>query len=148
MWSEVSKDGTVSEKVSESLDTLKKELSPVVEKEASSGAKAFETINFTPVLSPNNYEAEFAIKEDDLIFHIWPWKYHETEERGVQTPRFRKDFEEKLNRSFGSVFFSKWEYEFNEEMGSYFIRAPGSGSNMFAKENAIECLENLHKEMS
>ncbi|TXH11230.1 MAG: hypothetical protein E6R04_02855 [Spirochaetes bacterium] len=148
MWSERSSEGVVSEKSSTELDSLKKELSPIVVKEADSGVKGFDPLNFQPVMSPSNYEAEFAAKGEDLIFHVWPWKFHESDRAGKIRPRFRKGFETHLNTAFGKVFFSKWEYSFDEDMGSYFVRAPGAGSSQFMRENAIEALENLHSAMT
>lgn len=148
MWSERTSEGVVSEKASSELDTLKKELSPIVVKEADSGVKGFDQIDFQPVMSPSNYEAEFASKEDDLIFHIWPWKFHEADRAGKIRPRFVKHFDRLLDKAFSKVFFSKWEYSFDEDMGSFFVKARGFGSGQFARENAIEALETLHSVMT
>lgn len=148
MWSERSSEGVVSEKVSSELDSLKKELSPIVVKEADSGVKGFDQLDFQPVMSPSNYEAEFASKGDDLIFHIWPWKFHEADRAGKIRPRFKKNFDTLLTAAFGKVFFSKWEFSFDEDMGSFFVKAHGFGSGQFARENAIEALECLHSAMT
>jgi len=148
MWSERSSDGKVQSAQSSERDAAKQVLAPFAEKEADQGVKPFDPINFQEVLSPENYEAEFAMKEDDIIFHIWPWKLHEADKNGRVRPRFKKDFVQHLNFAFGKVFFSRWTFEFDEDMGSYFVKATGFGASQFARELALEAMEVLHKEMS
>lgn len=148
MWSERSSDGKVSSKQSSDLDLVKESLAPFAEKEANAGVKGFDPIDFQEVLSPENYEAEFASKENDIIFHIWPWKLHEADKNGKVRPRFKKDFVQHLNFAFGRVFFNRWSFEFDEDMGSYFVKATGFGTSQFARELALNAMEALYEEMS
>jgi hypothetical protein len=137
-------DGSVDAK---SFENTKSELLPIAHKESLTGAKTIQPIDFQPVKSPGNYEAEFAVKGEDVIFHFWPWGYHEAERRGVALPRFKKNFAEKLNSSMAKTF-GQHRIQISEDpdMGAFFVKAVGFGINQFHRELCIEACENLHNE--
>ena len=129
-----------------SLDDTKSELLPLAQKEAAAGAKPIQPIDFQPVKSPGNYEAEFAVKDDDVIFHFWPWGYHDAERRGTALPRFSKDFIEKLSASMAKTFGQhRLQVSEDQDMGAFFVKAVGYGTNQFHRKLCIEACENLHQ---
>src|SRR3954463_8140201 len=98
-WTQKNQEGSASvvpPELEKEYDQVKKDSLPKVQKEANDGVRPFKTVDFQPVKSPNIYEAEFGVKEEDVIFHFWPWNYHMLERQGHRTPEFPKGFQIKL----------------------------------------------------
>jgi hypothetical protein len=128
------------------LDQVKAESLPVIEKEADRGQRPFETIKFQPVRSPGIYEAEFAAKEEDLIFHFWPYGYRKAKRAGTAAPWFNKKFEPTLTTSMKKVFGEqRVEIAHDKDMGSFFVKAIGWGEHQFARDLSIQVCEEVHK---
>lgn len=129
------------------LEEAKKDL-PIIQKEAASGLKPFELIKFQPVLSAGRFEAEFAVKGDDVIFHIWPHGYHEAERDKRHPPRFPKGFADLLVKTMGSAFDPmRIEIHEDRDIGAWFVKAIGYGSSTFYRELSIKAVTSLHKAM-
>jgi len=143
-WSEKFADGSSKESPSQEYDALKDSLLPVTVRESKSGNKFIAPIDFQPVKSPKNYEAEFAVKGEDLIFHFWPWGYHDAEADGLALPRFKPNFEKFLTQAIAAQFGNKTFISRDEDVGAFFIKAPGFGLNQFHRELAIKACEELH----
>src|SRR5687767_9711082 len=121
----------------------------VIEEEARAGDKLIEPVNFQPVRSPGNYEAEFAAKGDDIIFHFWPDGYHDAQNKGKHPPRFKKDFGHHLFVAMSATFGPRrLEIENDDDMGAIFVKATGYGTNQFFRTMAISVCEDLHKKLS
>lgn len=143
-WTEKNSDGSSGAKTSAEYDLLKENLLPVAAKEASQD-KNVKPLEFQPVKSPGNYEAEFTRKDDDVIFHFWPWGFHEAQDKGTTLPRFRQGFETFLVQSMSEVFNARTiQIEHDLDMGALFLRCRGAGLNQFFRENAIKACESLH----
>lgn len=128
------------------LSKTKEEFLPIAAKEASSGDKGIQTVEFQPVKSPGTYEAEFAVKGEDVIFHFWPWGYHDAERRGETLPRFKKGFQASLAKAMSEAFDSKRvEIQDDPDMGAIFVKASGFGTNQFFRKLSIDACERLHK---
>lgn len=128
------------------LSKTKEEFFPIAVKEASGGDKGIAPVEFQPVKSPGTYEAEFAVKGDDVIFHFWPWGYHDAERRGETLPRFKRGFQNFLITAMSEAFDPKrLVVEDDKDMGAIFVKATGFGSNQFYRKLCIEACEKLHK---
>lgn len=128
------------------LSKTKEEFLPIAEKEASAGDKGVAPISFQPVKSPGTYEAEFAVKGEDVIFHFWPWGYHEAERRGETLPRFKRGFQNFLIKAMSEAFDPKrLVVEDDKDMGAIFVKATGFGTNQFYRNLCIDACERLHK---
>lgn len=107
--------------------------------------KVIEPVHFQPVKSPGNYEAEFAIKDGDVIFHFWPYGFHEAQVREQTPPRFKRGFHQFLVSAMASAFDSRrLEFEDDKDMGAIFVRAKGFADNQFYRQLAIQACEKLH----
>jgi hypothetical protein len=129
-------------------DKARDEGLPVVTKEAESGVKPVEPLRFQAVKSPGIYEAEFAKKERDLIFHFWPWEYHKAEHEGRPTPAFKKDFYHHITETAASIFGAgRFELKDDTDMGAIFLQAFGWGESDGYRQIAIRFCEEFHKAM-
>ncbi len=127
------------------LSKARDEVLPVITQESESGAKPFKRLVFQPVKSPGNYEAEFVVKNDDLVFHFWPSGFHEAERGGLALPRFNKDFETKLQQAMATSFDKpRLDISFDKEMGAWFVLAKSYGTSLFHRNLAISACEKLH----
>ena len=144
-WNEKFADGTTGVKSSKEYDSKKESLSPLAAKEAQQD-KGIDPIEFQPVKSPGNYEAEFAKKDDDVIFHFWPWGFHDAQDKGTTPPRFKNGFETFLTQVMAEQYGAKRiQLEKDLDMGALFVRAMGASSNQFFREVAIKACELLHQ---
>ena len=135
----------VSKDRASELDKEKASSLPTIQKE-SEEAKPFDPMKFQPVKSPDIYEAEFANKNSDVIFHFWPWNYHLAEREGKTTPKFKSGFEAALRKSMAVVFQEhRLEFQRDDDVGAWFVRAKGWGENQFSRELSIKACEALHK---
>lgn len=124
------------------------DLKPVILREEGLGAKPVVVIDFQPILSKGFYEAEFAMKGNDVIFHFWPDRYHEAERSELPTPTFPKDFEVKLKAVLGDVFGAhRVEMSMDADIGAWFAKAFGYGTHEYARKLSIEVCEKLHKDL-
>ncbi len=136
-----------SQKAADDYDGLKKELAPVMEKEAVI-RQDLEPIHFQPVRSPGIYEAEFGQKREDILFHFWPYGYHAADNDKKVLPRFPNGFPSVLLRVMTEIFKEgRVEMSYDADMGSWFVKAKGWGSSMFARELSIKACEGVHKGM-
>ena len=137
--------GSVDAERAKVLDLAREEKLPVIEKEAATGVKSLDPLKFQPVHSPGIYEAEFAMKGDDIIFHFWPWGYHKSDRNGEKTPRLSRNFPAVLSQVFTNLFGSgRFDIENDEDMGAHYVRCIGWGSNQFARDLAIKACKGLH----
>lgn len=138
---------TVSQRTAE-LAQARDEVLPLATAEIAAGDKSIDPIDFQPVRSPGNYDAEFALKGDDLIFHFWPSGFHEAQRNNHTPPRFKRGFTFHLVRVMSDTFGAKRiEIEPDEDMGAVFVKALGQSSNQFYRKLAIEACEKLHKNL-
>ena len=121
---------------------------PVIEKEAEGGVKPIEPLRFQPVRSPKIYEAEFAVKGKDLIFHFWPDGYHDAERDGRAKPALKPHFIHNLLETMADVFGSgRIKLEEDRDVGAIFVQVFGWGENDSYRQIAIEACEKFHKAM-
>ena len=130
------------------LDEAREQGLPTIKKEADAGVKPFAQVQLQPVKSPGIYEAEFGVKDSDVIFHFWPSGYHVAERRGVAGPKFKPGFENALKKVMGEVFDAKRVTIDNDiDMGALFVRAKGWGEAQFHRDLCIKACEQLHAAM-
>lgn len=132
-----------AERVKE-LEQSRAEGQPVVEKEAEKGQVPFDGIRFQPVKSPGLYEAEFAKKGKDIVFHFWPYGYHSAQRSNTASPRFPSAFAEKLAEAMKKEFGTAVHVEFDRDITSYYVRVNGWGERQFYAELSIAVCEKLH----
>lgn len=138
------KELPVTEERIKELEKSKAEGQPIVEQEAEKGQVPFNGIKFQPVKSPGLYEAEFAQKEKDVIFHFWPYGHHSAQRRNIASPRYPNHFAEKLTEVMTKEFGTAARIEFDRELTSYFVRVKDLGEKQFFRELAIAACEKLH----
>jgi hypothetical protein len=127
------------------LNKTREESLPAMLKEAEVGKKPFIPIHFQPVRSPGLYEAEFAKKGEDVIFHFWPYGYHEADRNNHAAPKFPAGFQMKLTECVGSVFGShRVTVNHDIDMGAFFVCASGWASQQFWFDLAVKACQNLH----
>jgi hypothetical protein len=151
-WSQKTKSNTVesvASTIAKEYDTVRDMSLPIFQKEADQhAAHALQPVDFQPVRSPGIYEAEFGVKYDDLIFHFWPWHYHQETNAGRTAPRFKKGFEEAvaavMSKEFGA---NRFEIKLDEDVGAIFVKCFGFGVTQFHREMAIKACENIHLAM-
>lgn len=146
-WVERNNETQVTAKVTEDrerdLNKARDESIPMVTRDQS--RKDLTPLEFQPVKSPGIYEGEFAVKDEDLIFHFWPYGYHKAERDGHARPRFRPGFDKWLADVMGSVFSpNRIEIKHDEDVGAWFVRASGYGTNQFHRKLCIKACELLH----
>jgi hypothetical protein len=128
------------------LDWEKSNSLPLIAKEADSGEKQIVPIVFQPVQSPGNFEAEFGVKDGDLIFHFWPWHYHLDEKAGRMKRAFKKGFREALGTSMHASFEAPTiTIAEDRDMGAWFVMVKGGGRHQFHRQRAITAVTALHK---
>lgn len=149
MWEELDKSTNARfQSAKPEYDAARKELVPVIQKEEQGGAKPIDLIEFQPVRSKGIFESEFASKGEDLIFHFWPWGYHEADRSNRPTPTFHKYFETSLKTEFCKVFGDhRVVMSLDSDVGAWFVKAIGWGQHEFARKNAIEACTNLHRSL-
>lgn len=119
---------------------------PVISSEP--GKKEFEPVSPQPVQSPGIYEAEFMTMGKDVIFHFWPWGYHDAESLNKVPPRFLKTFPDALKRAVASSLPSiKHEVTEDRDMGAWFVKAYGLADNLFSRDLAIKVCQTVHENM-
>lgn len=131
------------------LDEVKKTSLPIVQKEADGGVRPFEPMALQPVKGVLTFEGEFGVKGNDVIFHFWPWGYHDADrQEGTVIPKFRKDIKQVLKASFKTVYEpSRCEFSYDGDLGSWFVLAKGYGQAQFFREVCIEAVTALHKNL-
>ena len=127
------------------LNEARDQALPAMLKEAEVGKKPFIPVHFQPVRSPGLYEAEFAKRDNDVIFHFWPYGYHEADRKGIAAPRFPKDFEPKLTTAMGDVFGThRITVKHDMDMGAFFVCASGWANQQFWFDLAVKACQSLH----
>lgn len=138
----------VSPERAETLNGAKKEVHPIIVKEASQGDKPVEPLRFQPVKSPGLFEAEFAKRGADLIFHFWPWGLHEADRTGQPRPPFSATFRSVmpavLYKHFGTRFVHITE---DRDMGSFFVKVDGYGAKQFFHDLAVKAVTEIHHKL-
>lgn len=130
------------------LNEARDQALPAMLKEAEIGKKPFIPVRFQPVRSPGLYEAEFAKRDNDVIFHFWPYGYHEADRKNLAAPKFPKDFQAKLSESMNSAFGPHRVSVKNDlDMGAFFVCATGWGIQQFWFDLAVKACQNLHKSL-
>jgi len=150
-WVEQEQQGrkklTVTEERAALLDKVKAEALPPIRHEVANGDKPFEPIRFQPVRSPGLFEAEFAKKEDDVIFHFWPWGLHEAERSGKPRPPFSKNFRDVLQKAFKHSFGADAELSEDRDMGAWFVKVRGLGRKQFWHDLSVKAATLVHTEL-
>lgn len=131
------------------FDEVKRASLPVVQKEADGGVRPFKTVELQPVKGVNTFEAEFGVKGEDVIFHVWPWGYHDADRKeGARLPEFKKGFDQVLKAAMGKVFGEgRIELSFDGDMGAWFVLAKGFSSNQFHRNICLDAAKALHDAM-
>lgn len=116
---------------------------PMIAKEEE---RPFEQVYPQPVISPGIYEAEFMTKGRDVIFHFWPYGYHEADDLNKVLPRFPKTFPKALKETMqSSLSPTEPVVEEDRDMGAWFVKAKGMADRPFARDIAIKAMEELHR---
>ena len=116
---------------------------PVLQKEP--GQHDLEPLRPQPVISPGIYEAEFMSKGSDIVFHFWPYGYHEADDHDKVPPRFGKNFQPTLTKIMNEGLFPCKVYvSEDKDMGSWFVRAFGLAERPFHRELCVKACEDLH----
>lgn len=137
----------VDEKRAAVLDATKAETLPGLAPEIGHN-KGIVPLKFQPVLSPQLFEAEFAVRDSDLVFHLWPWGYRSARRAGEPLPAFVRGFKSELAAAMIDVFGgAAVTVEEVREEGSFFVLVRGAGKNQFFNELAIRALTTLHKDL-
>ncbi len=127
------------------LDQAREQTLPTLKKEAESGAAPFKPLEFQPVRSPGLFEAEFAVKDEDLIFHFWPYGYRMAERSGQALPAFKRGFKDTLAKAMSEVFEEKrLMLSDDRDVGALAVCAQGYGLNQFNRDLSIKVCEKLH----
>lgn len=130
------------------LDMARSEALPVVKKEVGTGDKSVEPIKFQSVLSPGIFEAEFGTRGDDIIFHFWPWGFHEAERLGKPRVAFTPGFGAALSQALVDVLDGLHVHvEEVRDMGSWYASATGYAKKQFWRELAIKAITRLHHDL-
>lgn len=130
------------------LNEVKKESLPVVQRESES-TKPFEKVEFQPIKGVGTFEAEFGVRGEDVLYHFWPWGYHDADRKdGERLPAFKKDFEKILSQAMAKVFGQgRCDVSYDADIGAWFVRANGFSSNQFFRDLCVEAAKTLHKDM-
>lgn len=142
---ESKQDHMVSSAKAAELDSAKAETMPELLKETS-GMRPFEQIKFQPVRAHGLFDAEFAVKGDDIIFHFWPYGFHQAQHSGTREPNFPTGFLEKLKESLKTSFAAtRTEVTLDKDMGAYFVKAIGYATAISSFTLATEACKHLYK---
>lgn len=138
--------GIASEEKARELDAAKKEQLPSLATETS-GVRPFEQIRFQPVHAHGLFDAEFAVKGKDIIFHFWPYEFHKAQkEMWTRDPKFPKQFPDKLKEAMKKSFApNRTEQTYDEEMSAYFVKAVGYGEAMSPFVLATDVCRELYR---
>lgn len=135
----------VSAERARELDEAKRDALPHV---LAEGDRPFDRIHFQPVISPGIYEAEFALKGPDIIFHFWPYGFRKAIEQGKARPAFKTAFKPILEKILHGTFTEhRTKMDFDRDIGSWFVKVSGWGDHQFARELAIKACEMVHLEL-
>lgn len=138
------KDLNLTQEQMKELESAKSSSLPVIQKEVDA-QKPFQPMEYQPVRSPGIYDAEFGVKNDNVIFHFWPAGYGEADRSGARLPSFSKSFEPTLQKVLEDVFGSnRFEIHRDDDVGAVFAKVIGYGQNQFHRELAIKACEKLH----
>ena len=130
------------------LDLVKKENLPTIKKEAESGGPGFKPIDFQPIRSPGIYEAEFAVKEKDIIFHFFPHGYARAAHQNLATPPFKPGFLKVVKEQLALVFDAhRVDIQEDKDLGGISAKARGWGDSSYARDLCIKVCEAIHKKM-
>ena len=128
------------------FDKVKAEIHPVITKEADAGIRPFQQLKFQPVIGHGIFEAEFATKADDIIFHVWPFGYRSKEREGKPLPKFSSTSEDLLTKALQKSFAAnRVELIFDKDMGSYFVKALGYAKSLDPNLLAIDVCREFYR---
>jgi hypothetical protein len=150
-WVEQAESGVASPPPPERellLNQVKGESFPLVRKEASSGDKSVSPITFQDIRSVGHFEAEFAKRDGDIIFHFWPYGLHAADSAGKIRPSFVKGFKGELQKAMTDVFGGEsLTIEDDRDMGAYFVKVANFGGKQFWFDLAVKAATLLHKSL-
>ena len=130
------------------LNEVKRATLPTIVQEAASGDKSFEAINFQPVKSVGRFEAEFAKRDGDIIFHFWPWGLHAADREGTPRPPFTAAFRAALPKALYDEFDVKLVTIIEDrDMGSIYVKAESYGKKQFWFDLARKVVTTLHRHL-
>lgn len=141
------KDAVANSERAQVLDKERATSLPTIVKEASE-IRPFEPVRPQPVISPGIFEGEFLIKKNDIVFHFWPYGYHEADRKSLAAPKFHKKFPAVLASVMRDTFGeSRVSLSEDADVGAWFVRAMGWGDNVFARELCVKACGRLHKDL-
>jgi hypothetical protein len=130
------------------LNEVKKTSLPAVLREAASGDKTLDPIRFQPVKSVGRFEAEFAKRDGDIIFHFWPWGLHTADREGKPRPPFTPEFRAALPMALYEEFDVKLvSITEDRDMGAFFVKAESYGKKQFWFDLARKVVTALHRRL-
>jgi hypothetical protein len=130
------------------LNMVKAEALPTVKKEEENGAPEFKPVEFQPVKSPGVYEAEFGVKNKDIVFHFWPYGHAQAFRDNKAAPKFKPEFRAKLKEVMGSVFEARrLDISDDKDVGAVSVKALGWGESQYARELSIDACTKLHLQL-
>lgn len=138
------KDLKVTSERAALLDKVKAEALPPIRREAANGDKSVQPVRFQPVKSPGIFEAEFGEKDGNVIFHFWPWGFHEAERNGQPRVAFVVGFGNLLKKTMHKHFGTEIEVIEDRDMGSWFVKIPALGKKQFWFELAVKAATEMH----
>jgi hypothetical protein len=128
------------------LEKARDESLPVVNRQVGKGQLPVQPVRLQPVRSPGIYEGEFGVKDGDVLFHFWPYGYHEAERQRLAAPHFPARFEgsllEVMNQEFGK---NRVEILKDDDVGAYCVIARNWASQQMHFELSVRACEKLHK---
>lgn len=128
------------------LDKTKEESLPVVKRQVSKGELPIKPVKLQPVKSPDIYEGEFGIKDGDVIFHFWPYGYHEAERNRHAAPHFKPEFAQQLTSVMATEFGGhRIQVLEDADLGAFCVIAKGWAAQQFHYEMSVRACEKLHK---
>jgi len=134
------------------LNEVRNSVRPVITREVDRGDKGIEPVQFKEVRSPGLFEAQFARKQNDVVFHFWPWGFALAEKRGEPRPAFQPGMRVQIREAFvdiygDSEFLSVTEDDWDREMGSITAIVRGQGAKQFWYDLAVKVVTQLHKSL-
>jgi hypothetical protein len=143
---ETQQDSQVDQARAAELDKAKVDVHQAIVKETGEGLRQFKPIKFQPVIGRGIFEAEFAEKDDDIIFHFWPYQYRLKQKEGKQLPQFPQGTENLLKLSLTTSFAdNRIETSFDQDMGSFFVRAIGYAKSLDPKYLAVNVCKKFYE---
>lgn len=125
-------------------DELRESSLPVISRDQ--GQKPLLPIVFQTIIGRGIYEGEFASKDNDIIFHFWPFGYHTAERMEKRTPTFPVSFKSAIERVFQNTFggANRLKITDDADIGAVTVQALGWGTSSYARDLSIKACKSLY----